>query len=60
MFTCIRCTADTWNDCDLCDDCIAESMKDYEPEAPAPIPHQQTSGSEIPNNCPQNTTQEKT
>lgn len=25
----------------------------------APIPHQQTSSSEIPNNCPQNTTQEK-
>lgn len=28
--------------------------------APAPIPQQQTSGSEIPNNCPQSTTQEKT
>lgn len=36
MFTCIRCTSDTWNDCDLCDDCIAESMKGYEPaETPA-------------------------
>lgn len=44
MFTCIRCTADTWNDCDLCDDCIAESMKDYEPDETPQSPAQPASG----------------
>ena len=37
-FTCIKCLADTDNDCDWCDDCIAESREDEEQEAPAPIP----------------------
>lgn len=27
MFTCIKCSADTDNDSDWCDDCIAESRK---------------------------------
>jgi hypothetical protein len=27
-YTCIKCIADTDNDCDWCDECIAESMKD--------------------------------
>lgn len=33
-FTCIRCLADTNNDCDICDDCLAESREREVDETP--------------------------
>lgn len=37
-FTCIRCLSDTDNDCDICDDCLAESRADDEQTSPSQTP----------------------